>query len=709
MKASEAKFLEFIRKSHQFKVPIYQRTYSWTKKECEQLWNDIIRAGSNDQITGHFVGSIVYVEEDLSLITYDSPMFLIDGQQRLATMILLITALYDTLITLPENQQEPFERFNPEILKQNYLINSGEKGDRQYKLILSQTDKDTLISIIKGTELPKNHSIKIKENYDYFRERIASIKTNLDVLCKGMIKLIVVDTALNRGQDNPQLIFESMNSTGKELTQTDLIRNFILMGLDQEMQKHLYEHYWRPMELDFGQENYNTYFDGFIRHYLTLKNRGKIPVINRVYESFKEYARSPEIQSQGVEALVKEIRRFSRYYCTMAFGSKEIDHKLDRAFHDLKELRSDVTYPLLLELYEDYEEKILSQEDFLQMIQLIESYIFRRAVCSIPTNSLNLTFARMSASLDKDRYLESMQARMLLLPSYRRFPTDEEFMQEIQKRDMYNAARYNYWIRKMENHQHKEPVSVESYTVEHILPQNPKLSQGWREMLGPEWKRIQETWLHTLGNLTLTGYNPEYSDRTFAEKRDMPGGFKESHIRLNHELGQLDRWDEQAIKDRTYRLSQLACEIWKAPHVDPAILERYKEDASKQTTTFTIQDHPALLEGISKDLFEDLRTRIKSLDPGVVTEEFLKLYVAYKAETNFVDIIPQKKRLILFLNIPFPDIEDPKGIGQNVAGKKRWGNGDVEVNLSTPEEIPYIMGLIRQAYERQVINGVDYT
>ena len=708
MKAAEARFLEFIRKAHQFKVPIYQRTYSWTQKQCKQLWDDIIRTGSNDQITGHFVGSIVYVEEDLSQIAY-SPMLIIDGQQRLATMILLITALYDTLVTLPKEQQEPWDRFNPEILRQNHLIDSLEKGDRQYKLILSQTDKDTLISIIKGTELPRNHSIKIKENYDLFKGWIASIRDNLDILCKGMFKLLVVDIALNRGQDNPQLIFESMNSTGKELTQTDLIRNFILMGLEQEMQTHLYESYWRPMELDFGQEDYNNYFDGFIRHFLTFKNHGKIPVMNRVYESFKEYTHSPEIQTQGVEALVKEIRLFSKYYCAMAFASKEMDPQLDRAFHDLRELRSDVTYPLLLELYHDYKQEILSKEDFLQMIQLIESYVFRRAVCSIPTNSLNLTFAKMSGSLDKDRYLESMQARMLLLPSYRRFPTDEEFMQEIQTRDMYNTARYNYWLRKMENHNHKERVNVESYTVEHILPQNPHLSHGWREMLGPEWKHIQETWLHTLGNLTLTGYNPEYSDKTFVEKRDMPGGFKESHIRLNAGLGQLDHWNEQTIKERAQRLSQLACEIWKAPHVDPQVLEGYKEAAGRQSTTFTIQDHPALLEGISKDLFDDLRSRIKSLDPGVVTEEFLKPHVAYKAEAPFVEIIPQKKCLIISLIIPFPDIEDPKGIAKNVAGLKRWGNGDVEVYLSTLEELPYAMGLIRQAYERQVINGVDFS
>jgi len=707
MNAKQAGLLEFISQPNQFKVPIYQRTYSWTQKECKQLWDDIIHTGSCDNITAHFVGSIVYVSEGLPLATARPPLLIIDGQQRLTTMILLVTALYDTLVTLPEAQQEPWEGFYPEILKSDYLINESRKGDRQYKLLLSQTDKDTLFAIIKGMDLPINHSIRIKENYDLFKNWIVSQKDNLAVLCKGMLKLMVVDIGLERGQDNPQLIFESMNSTGKELTQTDLIRNFILMGLEPETQTHLYKNYWRQMEQDFGQEAYTNHFDGFIRHFLTFKNNGKIPVLSRVYESFKEYARSPEVHDKGVEALVKEIRQFSGYYCAMAFGSKKMDPQLDRAFHDLRELRSDVTYPLLLELYHDYAQGVLSKEDFLKMLRLVESYIFRRTVCGIPTNSLNRTFATLAPSLDKEHYLESMQVKLLLLSSYRRFPRDEEFMQEIRTRDMYNSTRCSYWLRKMENHDHKEPINVESYTVEHILPQNPNLSSAWKEMLGLDWKRIQETWLHTLGNLTLTGYNSEYSDRIFTEKRDMPGGFKESHIQLNNQLGELDCWDEQAIKNRAETLSQFACKVWKAPYLDQQILEKYKDTANKPSAPLTIQDHPYLLQGDNKELFDAMRKAIKKLDPGVVREEFWKLYVAYKAETNFVDVIPQKARLILSLNIPHADIEDPKELTTNVAGKGKWGNGDTEVSISNLTELPYIMGLIRQAYERQTTNGDD--
>jgi len=705
MKANEVRFLEFIRKAPQLKVPIYQRTYTWSKEECRQLWNDIMQAGSSDHITSHFIGSIVYVEEGFSTISLNSTQLVIDGQQRLTTLILLITALYNHLIKLPENQQEPWEGFYPAILKQRYLINSEEKGDKRFKLILSQTDKDSLISIVKGAELPKEFSIRIKENYEDFKNWIANEKNNLAILCKGMIKLLIVDIKLLRDQDNPQLIFESMNSTGKELTQTDLIRNFILMGLEEDLQTQLYENYWRPMEMDFGQKAYSDYFDGFIRHYLTLKNQGKIPVLSRVYESFKEYAHSPEIESAGIEALLKDIRKYSKYFCAMAFGSNTIDPELNRAFHDLRDLKIDVTYPLLLELYDDYSGKKLSKSNFIKIIQLVESYIFRRTVCAIPTNSLNLTFATLAGKLDKNNYLESIQARMLLMRSYRRFPTDEEFMQEIQTRDMYNATRRSYWLRKMENYNHKEPINVESYTIEHILPQNPSLSQEWKEMLGPEWKRIQETWLHTLGNLTLTGYNSEYSDRIFTQKRDMPGGFRESHIMLNKELGKLEKWDENTIKARAKILSQIACDIWKAPEVNDKILEKYKDSSKRQPTKYSIQDHPYLLKGSTSELFKALRKEIINLDSEVIIEEFLKVYVVYKAEKAFVEMVPQSKRLILSLNINIVELEDPKGICRNVENINRWTNGPTEVFLNSFEELPYIMGLISQAYEIQTANG----
>ena len=707
MKATEAKFLDFLKKSPQFHVPIYQRTYSWTEKECRQLWDDILRTGENEAVTSHFIGSIVYIEKGLYHITSHSPLLVIDGQQRLTTMSLLLVALARKLEKYPESNREPVDGFSPRKLRNYYLVNPEEEGERHYKLTLTQTDKDSLIAVINENELPKEYSRRIKENYELFESWIEEYKGDITTICKGIAKLVLVDIALNRDQDNPQLIFESMNSTGKELTQADLIRNFILMGLEPLLQTQLYENYWRPMELDFGQESYGTHFDYFMRHYLTVKT-SDIPRLDGVYEAFKAHSCSPEVAFQGVEPLVADIRRFASYYCAMALGA-ELDRDLKSAFHDLRELKVDVAYPFLLELYHDYSGDVLPKDELLSMIRLVESYVFRRAVCSIPTNSLNKTFATFTKALKKDRYLESVKAHFLQLPSYRRFPNDEEFKRELQNRDLYNFRSRSYWLRKLENHERKEPVKVNEYTIEHIMPQNENLSKEWRGALGEEWKLVHETLLHTLGNLTLTAYNSEYSDRPFREKRDMAGGFKVSPLRLNQGIGQLELWNEETIKARAQHLSNMAAGVWRMPQLDAEIIAAYRPQA-EQKTDYTIEDHPYLSKGsqmygdIVRQLFAEFRQEVLALDP-VVAEEFLKLYVAYKAETNFVDVIPQAKRLLLSLNIPYADITDPEGICRDVSDMGKWGNGDVEVGLSAMGELPYIMGLVRQAFERQMGNG----
>ena len=693
MKATEANLLVFLKRSPQFVIPIYQRTYSWNERECRQLWDDILRAGRDNTMVPHFLGSIVYVEKDPYQVSNQSPLLVIDGQQRLTTITLLIESLARNL-----GDSELIDGFSAKKLRNYYLLNSLEEGERRYKLILSQTDKTSLIALLDQQHKPKEHSIRVEENFAFFRDRIADVKDDLPALCNGLAKLMIVDISLSRTQDNPQLIFESLNSTGRELSQADLIRNFILMGLDTKIQTKLYEMYWRPMEVDFGQEGYATHFDSFMRHYLTVKTR-EIPNVREVYKAFKQYARA--FGTTNVEALVTDIRSFAAYYCALALGA-EPDADLETAFHDLRELKVDVAYPFLLELYCDYSTRILEHDKLLQAVRLVESYVYRRAVCAIPTNSLNKTFATFARALKKDRYLESIQAHFLLLPSYRRYPSDEEFKRAIQTKDLYNFRSRSYWLRRMENYDRKERVLVDEYTIEHILPQNHNLSLAWKKELGSEWERIQKTWLHTLGNLTLTGYNSEYSDRTFLEKRDMKGGFRESPLRLNKMLGRLDHWNEETIRDRAANLAQQAVRVWSAPSLDKAVLDEYRPVAP--LAVYTITDHSHLATGPLREVFESFRKQVLAFDP-CVTEEFLKLYIAYKAETNFVDVVPQAKKLCLSLNMPFPEINDPKGICKNVSELGRWGNGDVEVGLASLEELPYVLGLVRQSLEKQLGNG----
>ncbi len=703
MKATEAKLLDFLKKSPQFVIPIYQRTYSWTEKECRQLWDDILRTGSDDRIAVHFVGSIVYIDKADANVTTWEPLLVIDGQQRLTTVTILLAALAKAV-----GDGEPVEGFSAEMIRGYYLQNPLERDERKFKLILSQTDKTSLISVVSGHDLPAESSIRIEQNFTLFEDWLSKNPNKIEAVCKGLAKLMMVDIKLKRGEDDPQLIFESMNSTGKELSQADLIRNFILMGLEPGLQSDLYNHFWRPMEIDFGQEAYGTHFDGFMRHYLTVRT-GDIPNINAVYDAFKKYSRelrqTSENDTSHVTTLVKDIRKYSGFYCAMALD-KESDVNLRKAFHDLRELRVDVAYPLLLELYEDFDSGLLTKEGFLAIVRQTESYVFRRAICAIPTNSLNKTFSAFGKSINKGRYLESVTANFLLQPSYRRFPDDSEFQRFLKTRDLYHFPRRSYWLRRFENFGRNEYVPVDEYTIEHIMPQNENLSQAWREALGEDWQNVQKTWLHTLGNLTLTGYNSQYSDRTFTEKRDMQGGFRESPLKVNEGLGQVEVWNEVAVKQRANRLARMAAEVWPMPELDEEVLSIYRPTAAPHISAYTIEDHPNLLSQNIRPIFESFRSEVLALDP-CVTEEFLKLYVAYKAETNFVDVVPQVSQMRISLNMRFDQISDPRGICRDISNIGRWGNGDVEFRLGSLDEIPYAIGLVRQSLELQLGNSTE--
>jgi uncharacterized protein with ParB-like and HNH nuclease domain/predicted transport protein len=694
MKATEASLLQVLRTSPQFVIPIYQRSYSWTERECSQLWSDVLRVGKDPDSRAHFVGSVVYIQDGLYQLSNNSPLLVIDGQQRLTTVALLLEALARRV-----GETEPVDGFSATKIRSYYLSNPLETGDRGYKMLLTQTDRTTLNALVQGRELPVDRSLPIEQNFEFFESKIKNLGPAIADLCRGLAKLVIVDVSLTRGEDNPQMIFESMNSTGRELSQADLIRNFVLMGLEATTQTQMYEDHWRPMEIRFGQEAYSSYFDAFMRNYLTVKT-GELPNLNAVYEAFKAHSLKPKTADAGIGALLTDVQSFAAYYCSIALG-QEVDKSLAEAFRDLRALKVDVAYPLLLEMYDDYARGTLSRDDFLKILRLIESYVFRRAICSIPTSSLNKTFATFTRTLRKDRYLESVEAIFALLPSYRRFPSNEEFARDLVARDMYNLPRRSYWLRRLENQGRKERVVVEDYTIEHIMPQNGNLSAEWRADLGPDWERVHAAYLHTLGNLTLTGYNSEYSDKPFSVKRDMEGGFKESPLRLNDGLGAMEPWDEAAIVARAAKLAKIAATVWEAPSIGENALREFRP-VPAVTVKYSLDDHGYLAEDAPmRALFDAFRLGVLGLDPNVV-EEVLKLYVAYKAETNVVDVVPQAGRLRLTINMHFPELLDPRGMAKDVTNLGRWGNGDVEVALTAKEDIPYVLGLIRQSLDLQL-------
>lgn len=578
MKAVDANLLDLLKKATQFVVPIYQRIYSWDESECEQLWRDIVRAGSNDSIGAHFTGSIVYVEKDQGNIAQAEPALIIDGQQRTTTVTLLLAALAAHLENLPEAEQEPVDGFAPRKIRGLWLVNEYESGDRYFKLILSQSDKDALKAVVRNDPLPSDGTSRVGINYRYFASKLIDAKTDLAVVCRGISKLVVVDVHLARGIDNPQLVFEAMNSTGKKLSQADLIRNFVLMDLHPSQQNHLYEGYWFPMELEFKGANERR-FDEFVRHFLTLRT-GLIPRLEDIYDAFKDYTGMQAQLGVSQESVVTDLSQTAKHFVAMAMA-KETNPGLAQRFIEIEQLKATVAYPFLLRLYRDYADNRLTSSEFIQILDATISYLFRRTICRVPTNSLNKTFASLAGQVNPVKYVESIWGAYLSLDSYKRFPDDEEFSRHLREGDLYHLQRTPYFLVKMENANHKEPISVGDYTIEHIMPQNENLSEAWRSMLGENWVDIQARWLHTLGNLTLTGYNPELSDRPFLEKRDMKGGFTDSHLQLNKSLSALEMWTEDSIISRANALAEQAVIQWARPSLPPEVLAEYRSQLTR--------------------------------------------------------------------------------------------------------------------------------
>ncbi|MGL2411709.1 GmrSD restriction endonuclease domain-containing protein [Helicobacter pylori] len=688
MKAGATTLLEFFKQTqtNQFVIPIYQRVYSWGKEQCEQLWDDIIKTGGNDQIEGHFIGSILYVLDGNT--HSNNPLLIIDGQQRLTTITLLLIALRNHL----SDEVKILGKFSRKKIENRYLINSDKDGDKKFRLILSESDKDTLLSLIdENKRKPSEPSLKIMENFKLFEKWIRKNTDKLETIFKGLEKLMIVWIALEKGKDDPQLIFESMNSKGIELTQTDLIRNYILMGLDPEKQKIFYKKYWRAMEEAFKQNE--TLFNQFVRHYLTIKTR-EIPNINKVYEAFKRYQQERGIET---EVLLQDLQKYCGFFCQIVF-KKEDDKGLNKALSFLVDLEMDVIYPLLLELYSDYIDGVLSQQNFIPIIYLIESYICRRAVCGFGSNGLNKIFPSFTKKIDKKQYLKSVEKHFGSLKGKQRFPNNDEFKDLFITIDFYKLKKNKYFLERLENFERNERVYTHECTIEHIMPQT--LNLEWKRDLGENFQAIHDKYLHTIGNLTLTGYNQEYSNNSFQEKRDMEKGFKQSPLKLNQSLKNLESFGEKEIDKRANDLADLALKIWTYPILEAETLEKYKSKKdNKEKKAYDLSSYK--FSPNSRELFDILRKEIKALDERI-TEKINQDYISYMFDKNFVDIVVQNKDLKLYLNMEFNELQDEKNLARDMTNKGHLGNGDIEVKLETKENIPYCLGLIKQALEKQM-------
>lgn len=566
LQAGETTLNKLLNTSRQFIVPIFQRNYSWQKSQYEQLWFDILRASKFKEKQNHFIGSIVYIDMGTPA-GRPQQLLLIDGQQRLTTISILLCAIKDYV-----------QKFNLETklinlakIKNQFLYNSDEIYEDRYKLLLNVQDKETYIKLIDNTIFTVNKPvINIIKCYEFFYERIEDfIKQHgqIDEIYAGIFKLSLVSISLDKDSDNPQMIFESMNSTGKDLSQTDLLRNYLLMDLTPEKQTRLYKTYWKPMEELFGEDIYKNdvnKFDYFIRDFLTLKSdTGYICKINNVYENFKRYYLDNNCEKFAV---LKDLFTYAKYYACIDL-LQENDDELKLYWQEFKKLDSHVVYPFLLKLYDDYSRQILIKEDFKKILQVVISYLWRRAICEIPTNSLSKTFATLYQAVDKEDYVNSVIKAFVFKSSYKRFPSDYEVREKLQTKDIYHFRLRKYLLEALENYYHKEPIDLNTanYTIEHIMPQNIEHNLSWQQMLGEDWQEVHSLYLHTLGNLTITGYNAEMSNKSFGEKVNGESGFKHSHLKLNESIVQCDVWNKKAIQRRTNILTDIILKIWKYP------------------------------------------------------------------------------------------------------------------------------------------------
>jgi len=568
MKANETKVDKFLATNETtFAIPVYQRNYDWTLFQCKQLLHDIIETGKNDKTNAHFIGSIVYVHDDVYTASGLTELTIIDGQQRLTTITLIYIALYRLAKEL--DNQMLVNR-----IQKTYLINEFAPEEEKLKLKPTENNKEALRHILNSAdgEEFKGYS-KIIENFDYFKSAINA--ENFEVIQRGLSKLIFVDIALDRQKDNPQRIFESLNSTGLELSQADLIRNFILMGLSRTNQDRIYKSYWEVIEKNAKDETLNkTRVSEFIRDYLTLKNK-EIPNKGDVYAKFKE--KYPTSTIDELELVLTELKSLVKYYNKLTNPKNEPDKVIRTQLEYINRLEINVAFPFLMKVYEDFSNDIIDKATFISVLSTVQSFTFRRFILGLPTNALNKIFMGLYDKVEPKNYLFSIQKSLLQRSGVQRFPRNTETINALKEKDVYNIKPKNrtYLLERLENFQNNEPVAIEGnsdITIEHIFPQNP--DPKWKIELGAdEYNLIKENYLNTIGNLTLSGNNGKLSNKPFLDKKVMNVDGKEqgyifSRLWLNRDLKEKTKWDKIEIEERANTISERFIKIWEIPEID---------------------------------------------------------------------------------------------------------------------------------------------
>ncbi len=537
---------------NRFIIPVYQRNYDWKEANCKQLFQDLLNLTSSNRAS-HFFGSIVRTK--LNGGGADDYL-IIDGQQRLTTISLLLLAIHNSI---KSGDITPESASLSDKIWDTYIVDKYQKEQRKIRLKPIKGDCSAYDILVSKEAEDYIHTSNVTRNYTYFYNRIKSLPKGItvDKLFEAIKSLVIIDIFLGN-DDDPQLIFESLNSTGLDLTEADKIRNYILMGLNGDTQELYYEKYWNKIE-----QNTSYKVSEFMRDYLTIKT-GVIPSLSKVHPVFKE-----NISLENIEESLKDILQYSAAYKQIATSDLN-DTDANKILKRLNTLEMSVSYPFLMTFIIYAKDTDLPQSEVLKVLSTLEVYIFRRLICEVPTNALNKIFTTLHKEVCKrleDDYLYS-DILIYVLQSKSgsgKFPSDDEFRQSFITKNIYsmNSKNKKYLFDRLENGDSKETTDFENLSIEHIMPQT--LSETWKSDLGVEYNRIHMEWLNTIANLTLTGYNSKYQNRPFKDKKEIENGFNSSSLRLNQFLKGCDEWTEDQMKVRRSTLEDLAIELWSYP------------------------------------------------------------------------------------------------------------------------------------------------
>lgn len=655
MTARSLRLIELISvNGQQFEIPVFQRDYSWRPdEECKRFWDDVVDAGAEHRKSPHFLGTIVRVSTNTP---DDTPRrwSIVDGQQRLTTLILLLLAMRDHI------RVTEADGLAADQLEHDQLTNYGLRGNDKYRLRLRGRDQEVLRCLFEGTAPERDRSRAIKASYDYFLRQVGKLDNNAHVL-RGVRQLGIVEVELGK-EDEAQPIFESLNATGLELNKSDLIRNFILMGVREPQQTDLYERHWRVIEDLF--RDHDQVFDHFARDYLDLRNQNLLQTRSRdVYPQFQRFWRQ-EVTDKGESQALVEVVHHARHYAAFQLGLDAPAARADR-FQRIRRLRSApaITVMRLLEASGAINDD--DDGDLMESLDLIESFLLRRAICGWPTRAYDKVFAYLASRIGTDDPLMDLKIGFAMAHQGYEFPSDQDFGQALREHEIYRRRARKFLLDRLENADNRHPSDTTKFTIEHILPQNRVLSRAWTDMLGSGWREVQDTWLHRLGNLTLTAYNSEFSDRSFQQKKTMKGGFQESALRLNNFVNTQESWTEAQIETRTNALAEQALRIWPALDVEPALLERARfRERQKSAEGRTVADIP--MEPEVRDAFSHIRNTVMAFGDGVETISEEHSISFHRDSRFFLEVVPQKRFLAALVRL---DIEAAKA---QVPARWRW-------------------------------------